>query len=262
MSMELIVNNKHVEYYKFGNGKKVLVMIPGMSQKSCISLGSAVKTAYKLFCDDFTVYLIEKANDIKPDDTMECIVDDYIKVIEELNLKDIFLLGASYGGVVSQEISIKRPDLIKKMTIVSSTSAQDLSCTDIFRKWLKLTNENKLEELTVEMLESIYSPNIALMLKESSIKTALELSKEEIERFKMQLITLSGWSGYQNLSKISCPTLIVAAKGDKVFDYHDSLLMHQNIKDSKIYLYDEEKSHAIYDEELDFKKIVYDFFME
>lgn len=262
MNMKIKIDDKYIEYYKFGSGKKIMVMIPGIGIRSCIPLGKSVEAAYKQFSDEFTVYLIERANELKINDSLKDIASDYIKVFEVLRLNNIYLMGASFGGMIGQVITELRNDLINKLVIVSSTCHQNGREDETIAVWSKLAKANKIEELTIHMLNHVYSENIAEMLKENTVKDALTLTDKEIERFIVQDDAMISFSGSEELKVITCPTLIIAAKGDKVFDYKDSIYLNENIKNSKLYLYEEDKPHAIYDEVLEVKEKVYDFFME
>lgn len=49
-----------MDYLKFGGGGRALVIIPGLSVKSVMEYAGAVADAYKIFCDDYTVYLFNR----------------------------------------------------------------------------------------------------------------------------------------------------------------------------------------------------------
>ena len=49
-----------MDYIKFGTGSRPLVLLPGMSLKSTMGIASMVVDSYKIFADDFTVYLFDR----------------------------------------------------------------------------------------------------------------------------------------------------------------------------------------------------------
>lgn len=260
--MIIQIKDKQIEYYKFGNGTKTMVMIPGVGVSSCIPLGSAVENAYKMFKDDFTVYLIERANNLSGQDLLEDIATQYVDVFDYLKLKDIYMMGASYGGMLCQKIAATRPDLIKKMAVVSSTSIKNKEDVKVIAEWYDLTNKKQLSDLAISMIDNIYSAKIAEMLKDNTVKSVLSLKESELNNFSIQLNSIINWCGFKCLKDIKCPTFIIAAKGDKVFNYQNSEVLNCEISNSKLFLYDENFPHAVYDEALDIKNKIYDFFME
>lgn len=260
--MEIRVNNKQIGYYKFGDGQKMMVMIPGIGTKSCISFGKSVENAYKLFKDDFTVYLIERANVLNDNDDIDNIADDYIGVIETLGLNDIYLYGASYGGMISQRIVLKRPDLVKKMVFVSSDSGRCETSKETIKRWYDLAKDKKFKELSDGFIDYVYSEKMAIFFKEMFKKDPQVLTDDEIQRFLIQIKTILNFNGFEELKNIKCPTLILAAKGDKIFSYKEAELMNREINNSKLYIFGEECSHAIFDEVQEVKQMTYDFYME
>ena len=55
-----------MDYYKFGNGDKTFVILPGISIKSVLESKEAVADAYKAFGDDYTCYLVDYQTECKP----------------------------------------------------------------------------------------------------------------------------------------------------------------------------------------------------
>ncbi|MCQ2553995.1 MAG: hypothetical protein MJ150_06810, partial [Clostridia bacterium] len=58
---------------------------------------------------------------------------------------------------------------------------------------------------------------------------------------------------------ITCPVFVIGSKGDKVITGEASVELAE-ITGGKLYLYGEESSHAIYDEESDLRGMAKDFF--
>lgn len=53
-----------MNYIKFGKGNKIMVILPGLSLKPVCNDSEAVINAYKMFEDDFTVYLFDCRSDV------------------------------------------------------------------------------------------------------------------------------------------------------------------------------------------------------
>ena len=110
------IGNKSINYFKFGTGKKIFVMIPGLNVNSVLNYSEIVKNDYDMFSKDYTVYLFDRVNEMKPNYSVFDMAIDYIEAFKALDLKDIYLFGTSQGGMISMVISLKC-DLIKKMVL-------------------------------------------------------------------------------------------------------------------------------------------------
>ncbi|HAQ62906.1 MAG TPA: alpha/beta hydrolase, partial [Ruminococcaceae bacterium] len=53
-----------MQYIKFGQGKKTLVILPGLSVQSVIPAAAAIEKQYEIFKNDFTVYLFDRRQNL------------------------------------------------------------------------------------------------------------------------------------------------------------------------------------------------------
>ena len=53
-----------MEYFKFGTGKRPLVILPGLSVQSVLIYASAIVKDYGIFAEGFTVYVFDRAADV------------------------------------------------------------------------------------------------------------------------------------------------------------------------------------------------------
>ena len=75
-----------MNYLKFGTGNKTLVMLPGLSVKSVLLMGDAVKNAFRAYDKDFTIYLIDRREDVPPVYTVADMARDTAEKMKELGL--------------------------------------------------------------------------------------------------------------------------------------------------------------------------------
>ncbi len=254
------INNLEMDYFKYGNGDKTIVMIPGVSIKSVMESEKIVADAYKIFNDEFTTYVFDRKKNMPKDYSINDMALDMIKVIEELGLNDIYLLGASQGGMIASIIAYQRPDLVKKLSINSITAKVSNKEYLLFDEIIKLSKNNKLNEMVNLLFSKVYSNELCDSIKDSLQPFIDSISKEDIERFIIECEALYNFDILDNLKNIKCETLIIAGKNDLIFDYNNSLIINQNIRNSKIYIYDS-YGHALYDEAPDFKERVYKFLL-
>ncbi len=252
------MNDIEMEYVQFGDGEKTMIMMPGIGLTKIVGSADAIEAAYGPYTKDYTVYVFDRPNTLKKGTTIEEIADDFITVFKALELKDIYLFGVSYGGMLSQHIAIKAPELVKKLCLTSTDSKVSEGAYEYLNKWKVNCSTETIEELTVDMLNRIYTPELIAANRDNLITFFKGTSKKELNHFLIQLESAMHHNTYDNLDKITCPTLVVCSKNDKVFSYNDyEMLINRLNCDSYSYA---KASHALYDEEATFKGILFNFF--
>lgn len=255
------IDNFEMRYFKFGHGTKNMVIIPGVNMNSVMKLENLIIDAYNIFESDFSVYVFDRITKMEKSYDVYDMASDLIKALDYLKLDNLYLFGTSQGGMIAEVIAIKRPDLIYKLNINSTVGYVDNNEYKIFNNLINLCNENKIYDAVDLLAQNIYSANLYNNIKNTLNDYAKSLSKLDINNFIVECEALNNFNVLNDLSNIKCSTLIIASKKDKIFDYHKSIELNDKIKNSRLYLYDD-YSHTVYDEATDFKKIVYDFFME
>ncbi len=77
-------------------------------------------------------------------------------------------------------------------------------------------------------------------------------------RFLVNANAILNFDCFDELKKITCPTLIIGGGADQIVGSDASYKMHEQIKGSELYMY-ENFGHAAYEEADDFNKRVFDF---
>ena len=245
-----------MKYMRFGSGEKTMVILPGLSLKPVTDSAKSVEKAYKCFNKDYTVYLFDRRSDVEEGYSLEDMADDTLEKITELGLKEIYLFGVSQGGMIAQLMVLKRPELFRKMVLASTTNRFN---NDRLEEWLALAEEKDVKKLVRTFSQLIYSektyrkfkPFLALMYK--------DMDEEDLRRFEIYAKSVSGFDVSDRSKEILVPTLILGSIKDKIIDPAEMILMHEQMPESDLYLY-EDYSHAVYDEAPDFKERIMAFF--
>lgn len=261
--MVLTIKNGEFEmdYFKFGNGKKNMIIIPGVSIKSVMESEEIIKNAYKLFSNDFTIYVFDRKKKMEKSYNIFNMADDLIKAIDGLELKDLYALGASQGGMIALIIAFKRGDLIKKLNVNSTTAFVAHNKYLLFDELINLSINNKLLDMVKLFCKKAYSNELYESVKDSLLPFVNSINENDINNFIIESEALKDFNILNDLDNIKCETFIIASKLDQIFDYNDSITLNNKIKNSKLFLYDK-YGHDVYDEALDIKNRIYDFYME
>jgi len=111
-----------VPYLKIGQGPP-LVMMPGLTPDHDVPKGwerrIAVSSARPL-ARDFTVYVVSRKRGLKAGESMSDIAGHLASAIEHDIGRPVFLQGTSTGGSVGLQLAVDRPDLVRRLVVVSA----------------------------------------------------------------------------------------------------------------------------------------------
>ena len=111
-----------VPYLKIGQGPP-LVMVPGLTPEHDVPTGwerrMAVASARPL-AGDFTVYVANRKRGLKTGESMSDIAGHLVGAIEHDIGEPVFLQGTSTGGSVVLQLAVDRPELVRRLVVVSA----------------------------------------------------------------------------------------------------------------------------------------------
>ena len=245
-----------MDYCRFGEGKKALVMIPGLSIVNVLNSANTIAAAYKVLTEDYTFYVMERRNNLPDTYTVEDTARDTMEAVRALGLDTITLCGASYGGMVSMYIAANYPEMVEK-AVVSSTSANVTpEGYKVVEGWLDLAKQGDPFELYMAFGEALYPKDVYEAAKPLLKELSAGVSEEDLRRFMVLGRGMKGFSLIDSLSKIKCPLFVVGDKQDKVLGAEPSFEIERLMKDHpgfEIYMYDG-YGHAVFDLAPDFKE--------
>ena len=249
-----------MNYLKFGTGDKTLVMLPGLSVKSVLLMGDAVKNAFRAYDKDFTIYLIDRREDVPPVYTVADMARDTAEKMKELGLKDVCLFGASQGGMMAMLITAWYPELVHKL-VLGSTAAKisDLG-NSVIGGWVSLAEKRDGEALYLDFLKKVYPAYLFDQFKDIFIATGKSVTEEEFSRFIIIAKGAVDFDAKSELDKIKCPVLVVGSEDDAVLGSAASYDIARRLG-CRIHMY-KDYGHDCYDTAPDFRDRMFKFFDE
>lgn len=249
-----------MEYITFGSGEKDFVIIPGLSLHSVMGLEDAVKSAYQIFAEDYTVYLFDRPKQLKTGITIRELAGETAAAMRELDIDKACVLGVSQGGMIAQYIAIDYPELIGKLVLGSTLSKPNATLETIGHKWLQLAEQRNERALIESFIDVVYSKKTLVEYREALITSNLGITEEEYERFIILAKSCLAFDCCEELTKIQCPVLVIGSEGDRVVTAAASRETASALS-CQLYIYDESFGHGVYDEAPDYKQRCKDFFM-
>ena len=256
-------NDFEMDYFKFGSGKDTMVIIPGLSVDGVMKYADAVATAYAPMADAYTIYVFERRKDLPKEYSVYDMARDTASAIRTLGLKDIYLFGASQGGMISMTIAIEEPELVKKLVLGSTAAGvDDEQYQKAVGEWVQFAKEGKKEELYLSFGEAVYPEAIFKQARGMLVEGAKAVTEEDLSRFVILAEAVQGFDVSDKLTKISCPVLVIGSKDDAVLGGEASESLFESFKDRsdcELYMY-EGYGHAAYDLAADYKERLLCFF--
>ncbi|MBR2768878.1 MAG: alpha/beta hydrolase [Solobacterium sp.] len=249
-----------MDYVSFGSGSRQLVILPGLSDGLATVKGKAMllAPAWKPFFKDYTITMFSRRNDLPRGITIKEMAQDQADAMHILHLEHACVMGVSQGGMVAQLLAADHPECVDCLILVVTSPY----CSEYIRAnlehWKTLTAENRHREFMIDTAEKTYS--------EAHLKTfrlmypilGLLAKPKSYERLYANIDAIESFDARNDLSRITCPVLILGGKKDLTVSGEASQMIHEAIPASELYMY-EEYGHGLYEEAKDFNARILEF---
>jgi 3-oxoadipate enol-lactonase len=164
--------------------------------------------------------------------SLQHLVDDVLELFDRLGVKAAHVVGNSAGGYVSQQLAIQQPARVKSLALYGSTPGLKNSHA---LTWLPLVKERGLRKFLSDTIHERFDSTVDPKLVEWFLDQAGSNDPAFIGRFVTHMTT---HDFMDQIHRIQCPTLIVAAGKEQIGHAGDYADMQQRIKGSELKLYD------------------------
>jgi pimeloyl-ACP methyl ester carboxylesterase len=185
----------------------------------------------------------------KPADnyTIDLYVDDLNSMIEELQEKNIVLVGESMGAQIAIKYVIAYPEKVSKLVLIGGTpkiiAGDDFPFGypwEVTQRLMALFQQSYLRAMRT-FIKNIFPELGTEYLKELAFKLCQKTTQE---------IAVNCFSNFLKedlrplLEKIDIPTLILHGENDRMVMLEGAKYMHENILGSKMYIF-KDKGHVL-----------------
>lgn len=254
------IGNTEMEYVSFGEGNRVLVLLPGLSDGLASVKGKALLLAppYRQFFKEYTVYMFSRKASMPEGYSIRDMAHDQAEALKQLGISRISLLGVSEGGMIAQYFAADYPEMTEKLVLaVTSPKADDMVRGNLTR-WARYAEEGNHRQLMIDTAEQSYSE--AYLKKFRLIYPLIGLvgKPKTYDRFLINVQAILHFDASDILNQITCPTLIIGGEKDQIVGSGASYALHKAIAGSQLFIY-EGLGHAAYEEASDFNSRIYRF---
>lgn len=257
------IADTEMNYVSFGYGKKILILIPGLSDGLMTVKGKALLLAkpYRLFFKEYTVYMFSRKNVLPENYSIREMAHDQVQAMIALSIKKASIMGVSQGGMIAQYIAIDYPEFVERLVLAVTASRINDTIEECVTKWIDYAKDRDHKALMIDTAEKGYSKKYLRKYRKIYPVIGLIGKRKTYERFIINANSILNFNAYHELDKITCPTFVIGGDEDKTVGVDASYELNQKIKGSKLFIY-HGLGHAAYEEAKDFNQRVYDFLVD
>ena len=197
-----------------------------------------VELGYRVVLHDFKGQLLSS----KPEGiyTFEEHCTEAKALYEYLNIKNIHIIGTSYGSEVGMMFAISYPEMVLSLTVIDGVSEIDEVLRRFVESWKLMCLSKDGEAFFLGMLPSIYGDSYLKKNREALNQRAKAIPSLGEDYLKGQISLYDTFLQEVNftdrLHEILCPTLIVCGEDDLLKRPKFSRIIYENIKQSEFVL--------------------------
>ena len=258
----LNLNGAHMDYIRFGSGKRTLIMLPGLGDGLRTVKGTALPMAlmYRMFCKDFTVYAFSRKEPLSNGCTTRDMAFDLAEAMAQLGIEKADVFGVSMGGMIAQHFAIEFPEKVGKLILAVTSSKPNPILTESVQEWITLAKSGDHAAFMDSNLRRIYSDTY-YRRNRWMIPLVGKLTKpKSYDRFFTQADACLTHDAFGRLPEIHAPTLVVGGEKDLALGGEASREIAAKIPGAQLLMYPQ-WGHGLYEEAKDFNEKVQRFLL-
>jgi pimeloyl-ACP methyl ester carboxylesterase len=255
----LMMDGVPFRYARFGNGPRNLIIIPGLSMQTMKGQGLNMAWMFRIFKKDYTVFVMDKKDEVPEDVTLEELAEDIYTAVGEVGILSADIIGISQGGMIAQYLTLNHPEFVDKLVLGVTASRMNDTLKGFLNRTITYAKKGEMEKIGMESFENDFTEEYTKKIKPFLPMISKMAVPKSNTRFIRLAQSIYGIDTYDRLNEIGCPTFVIAAGNDMVVTEQGSLEIAEKLGCQK---YDYRRlGHGAYSEAKDFYERIYKFLM-
>lgn len=252
----LEVNQKKAYYEIHGEGEQTLVILNGimMSSASWQPFVHFLKKQMQVVLIDF--FDQGKSDYLEGDYNQEVQVDLVHSLLEALDLKQVTLLGISYGGEVAMRYAVNKPSRLSKLILANTTAYTNQQLKAIGDSWVYAAKTHDGKQFFKATIPPIYSTGFyeaRVEWLEAREKLFVTLFDEKWYDGFIRLVKSAESHDVRNrLHQINIPTLIIGSDQDLITPVVCQEVLFEAINDARFLVIKDCGHASMYEKPIEF----------
>lgn len=249
-----------MEYIRFGTGKQVLIMLPGLGDGLRSVKGTALPFGlmYRKFAKDFTVYAFSRKRKLPTGCTTRDMARDVKTAMDVLGIEKADVFGVSMGGMIAQHLAVDYPDRVGKLVLAVTSPRPNPILTESVTEWMEQAKAGNHTALMDSNLRKIYSADYYRKNKWMVPILGAVTRPKSYDRFLVMAEACMGHDASDCLAQILSETLVIGGEKDEVLGPEPSRELAAGIPGAKLIMFPQ-WGHSVYEEEKTFNQVIIDF---
>lgn len=246
-----------MEYLRFGNGKKTVIMLPGLGDSLRSLKGMALPMAimYRKLSKGYTVYMLGRRGKMPEGFGTKDMAADLKYAMDILGIEKADVIGVSMGGMIAQHLAADHPELVNKLVLVVTAAKNNPTLIESINEWIELAKRGDHGALMDSNLKRIYSSDYYRRNK-WLIPIVGKLTKpKSYDAFIIQANACISHDAFDKLPFIKADTFVIGGRLDMTLTGEAAEEIAKHIPNAKLKMY-EQYGHGLYDEAKDFQELV------
>lgn len=256
-----------VEYITFGEGKRNLLMIPGISDglRTVDGLALPFSIAFHRYAKEFRVFSMSRRRNIPEGYTIRDMANDVLSAMENLGLTSSAtdVVGISQGGMIAQELALKAPEKIRRLVLAITMPRQNDTVREVLTRWIRMAEEGDTEGLMADTAERTFTGNFVRAYRRAygiygKYNDRLPGGVKGTERFIREAKACLSHDAWDRLPGLRIPTLVLGGTEDAIVTGAASRELASRIPGALLHMF-EGYSHGAFLQAEDFHEWILDF---
>ena len=248
------------EYIRFGTGKRILIMLPGLGDGLRTMKGTALPMAlyYSCLTRDYTVYMFSRKTEVSRGCTTRDMAGHLAEAMEELGIPRACVVGVSMGGMIAQHLAADYPERVEKLVLAVTAARENPILLESLEEWTSCALRDDHRALMDSNLRRIYSEDYYRKNRWMVPVTGLLTKPKSYDRFLILAEACRTHHAYDRLPCITAPVLVIGGEKDISLGGEASREIAAQIPGARLKMYPQ-WGHGLYEEAKDFLQTVTDF---